>query len=295
MEKSEIPKVEFRNKQGISCGFEIMKLEDLFARQLQIKPPITHPHRVQFHNILYIAEGEGTHQIDFKDYSFQAGSLIFISKGQVHAFAAQQKVRGYILLFTTEYLEKNLIHSDVLSLYRLYSYQQYGPVVQPEDTLKEGVHDLVDNISKEYDGSVDYLKDEILRLYLKTLLLKTERIQRTVTTDQKNAAWLLHFGQFNEFLELHIASTRSVKSFAAMLNISTKHLNTICKAVAGVTAKQYIDNCMVLEMKRLLATSDNSVQEISYDFGFGESTNFVKYFKKHSGISPSQFRKTFTR
>ncbi len=77
--------------------------------------------------------------------------------------------------------------------------------------------------------------------------------------------------------------------------MSPKHLNTICKSVSGMTAKQYIDSFMILEIKRILATSDSPMQEISDNLGFEESTNFVKYFKKHSGVSPSKFRKIFTR
>lgn len=52
---------------------------------------------------------------------------------------------------------------------------------------------------------------------------------------------------------------------------------------------------MVLEIKRALATSNASVQEITYTFGFDEPTNFVKYFKKHTGYSPAQFRNMYMK
>ncbi len=271
-----------------------MPLEDLFSRRNKILPPIDHPHRVEFHNIMYITGGKGTHHIDFQPYTLSQGSLIFTSRGQVHAFDVHPEIQGYLLLFTTDYLEKNLIHSDVVSLYRLYNYHLHAPVMQPEETRGEGLHDLFEAIKQEYENPDCFAKEEILRLFLKALLLKTERIKRTVTAQQKKTEWLIRFGHFTEHLEKNISSTRSVKEFAGMLNISAKHLNTICKAVSGATAKQYIDNFVILEIKRLLATSDSSVQEISYDFGFGEPTNFVKFFKKHSGKSPSQFRKTLT-
>lgn len=272
-----------------------MNLEELLARNDKLAHPLDHPHRVKFHNIIYIAAGEGTHHIDFQPYTFSQGSLIFISRGQVHAFDVRPDIRGYIVLFTTDYLENNLIHSDVISLYRLYNYHLHAPVMQPQETRIEEFFDLFKEIEREYSNPNSFAKEEILRLLLKVVLLKTERIKRTVTTEQKNTEWLIRFGHFKEHLEKHFTSTRSVKDYAGMLSISAKHLNTICKAVAGVTAKQCIDNYMILEIKRFLATSDSSVQEISYDFGFDEPTNFVKYFKKHCGQSPSQFRKKFTK
>lgn len=294
MEIPNIPQVEFCKQNKLAIEFEIMPLETLISKRDKLLQPLDFPHRVTFHNILYITSGKGTHHVDFKPYYFSEGSLLFISQGQVHSFDVHSDIKGYLVLFTTDYLETNLIHSDVVSLNRLYSYHLHAPIMQPLETKKEGFHDLFKEIMKEYANPDHFAKEEILRLLLKVLLLKAERIKRTVTTDQKKTEWLIRFGHFKEHLEKHITSTRSVKDFAGMLNISPKHLNIICKAVAGSPAKQFIDNFMTLEIKRLLATSDSSIQEISYDMGFEEPTNFVKYFKKHSGYSPSQFRKTFT-
>lgn len=71
-----------------------------------------------------------------------------------------------------------------------------------------------------------------------------------------------------------------------MLKLSPKHLNTICKSVSARTVKQCIDDYLVEEMKRRREISGERVQEIALGFGFRESTNFIKYFKKHTGQSP---------
>lgn len=225
---------------------------------------------------------------------FRPGSLIFISKGQVHSFEVRPEVRGHVILFTSDYLEKNLIHSEVVSLHRLYNYQLHAPVMPPEETAGEGFLELVSELTREYLQPAPFGKEEILRLLLKVLLLKAERIKQTVAAEQKNTEWLILFGRFKEHLAEHIASTRNVKDLAAMLRISPKHLNTVCKAITGCTAKQFIDDSVVLEIKRQLVTSASSVQEIAFAFGFDEPTNFVKYFKKHSGLSPARFRRSYT-
>lgn len=224
----------------------------------------------------------------------ETGSLIFISRGQVHSFDVQPDIRGHVVIFTKEFLEKNLIHSEVVSLYRLYNHHLHAPVVPPLETKGEGICELISGINREYFRPDPLAKEEILRSLLKALLLKAERIKKTVNTEQKNAEWFIVFGRFREYLENHITSTRSVQDFAAMLNISTKHLNTVRKAISGCTAKQYLDDFLSLEVKRLLVTSDSSVQEISFNFGIEESTNFVKYLKKHAGVSPAKFRKAYT-
>ncbi|SLM29674.1 Transcriptional regulator, AraC family (fragment) [Desulfamplus magnetovallimortis] len=68
-------------------------------------------------------------------------------------------------------------------------------------------------------------------------------------------------------------------------------MNKIAKAITGNTVKSFIDNFVILEIKRQLAISDISIKELTYLMGFEEPTNFVKYFKKHTSHSPSQFRK----
>ena len=50
----------------------------------------------------------------------------------------------------------------------------------------------------------------------------------------------------------------------------------------------------MLEAKRILAHTTESVKEIGYDLGFDEPTNFIKYFKKHSKFTPTEFREQNT-
>lgn len=296
MENTEIPKVDFlKKKKGHEIEFEIMSIEDLFTRKDRLPYSIELPHRVQFHMVLYITAGEGKHYVDFQPYAFNTWNLIFIAKGQVHAFEVHPDIRGYLLLFTADYLKNNLSHSEIVSYQRLHNYHLHAPVMQPQESQIEAFTSLFKEIQREYADPDLFAKDEILRLLLKVLLLKAEGIKKTAFSGQKNTEWFKLFGHFQEQLEKHYAATRSVQDYAGLLKISPKHLNTICKTIAGSTAKQCIDDFLVLEMKRTLATSNGSVQEISYDFGFDEPTNFVKFFKKHSEYSPAQFRNTYKK
>ena len=131
----------------------------------------------------------------------------------------------------------------------------------------------------------------MLRLLLKLLLLKAERKRHAITPQEGNSAWVIKFGEFRNYLEKHIIETRNANDYADMMRISYKHLNEICKSISGKTAKEFIDNYVVLEIKRQLATSDHSIKELAYQLGFDEPTNFVKYFKKRTNRSPAQFKK----
>lgn len=295
MESSEIPQVEFLRKKGWRVEFEHIRLSELMARKDQLPVDITLPHRVHFHHIFYITSGRGTHHIDFVPYDFCAGSLFFVAQEQVHAFDSKPDIEGYVSIFTVDYLKKNLFHSEVASLSRLYNYHLFDPLLLPEEIEDEHFGAFFQSMDREYELRGAGGADEILRLMLKVLLLKVERVKPAITSETRNAEWYVRFDQLRGCLATCCSTTRSVRDYAEMLKLSPKHLNTICKSVAGVTAKQCIDDFLVLEIKRVLATSADSVQDIAFAFGFDEPTNFVKYFKKHAGLSPTRFRTGFTQ
>ncbi|WP_419175810.1 helix-turn-helix domain-containing protein [Desulfosediminicola sp.] len=290
-----IPHIDFCKKRAQELQIEIFSLAGLFNRRDRLEHPLEKPHRVNFYQILLITKGHGQHHIDFQPYPYQPGTLLMVSKNQVHAFTVQPEVDGLVLLFTDTFLEKNMTHDDVVSLNRLMNYHLRSPLIEPAATEREEIASLIDQMVREYRNPDHFAKEEILRLQLKQLLLKIERIQHRVSTPPQNLEWFTTFELFRTLLEQHFSSTRNVVDYAEMLGKSTKHLGRICKAMTNSTAKEFIDSYTVLEIKRHLATSSEPIQELTYQCGFDEATNFVKFFKKHTGQSPARFRKNFTK
>jgi AraC-like DNA-binding protein len=291
----EIPNISFLKTEKAEIEFEILTLSSLFSRSDKLKFSLNKPHRVDFYHILFITKGTGIHYIDFRPYNYSEGSILFISKGQVHVYEVRPDVDGFMILFTEAFLSKNLIHSDILSFYRLYNYYLHSPIMQPEEIGKENFVNIISEMHEEYNLSDDFTKEEILRLLLKLLLLKAERIKRTLISGQKNSEWFIRFGVFRNQLERHFTETRNANEYARMMKISYKHLNEICKSIAGTTAKEFIDKFLILEIKRHLSMSDIPIKELTYKLGFDEPTNLVKFFKKHTGHSPSQFKHLLTK
>lgn len=290
----EIPKITFSKKSKTEIEFEIFTISSLFSRQDRLDHALDKPQRVDFYHVIYMTKGTGVHYIDFNPYQYTEGSIIFVSKGQVHAFDVRSDTDGFLILFTDDFLSRNLIHSDILSFYRLYNYHLHEPVIQPEETGGDVFKIIVNEIYWEYLLSNNFAKEEILRLLLKLLLLRAERIKRTLIPKEKNTEWFTTFSVFKNHLEKHFAETRNASDYAKMMNISYKHLNEVCKSITGNTAKAFIDQFIILEIKRRLAVSDNTVKELTFALGFDEPTNFVKFFKKHTSQSPSQFKKKLT-
>lgn len=86
------------------------------------------------------------------------------------------------------------------------------------------------------------------------------------------------------------AATTSWLAYAHRLGCSSRSLNRACRAIADVSAKDVIVARIVLGAKRRLALTDDPVAAISQQMGFDEATNFMKYFRRETGTTPTAFR-----
>ncbi len=88
----------------------------------------------------------------------------------------------------------------------------------------------------------------------------------------------------------HFRNAKDVSFYAEKLCVSPKYLSSLVKQIAGKPAKECIDYCVILESKVLL-NSSYTIQEVSQQLNFPNQSFFGKYFKKHTGMSPLNYRR----
>ncbi|XZF15560.1 helix-turn-helix domain-containing protein [Chitinophagaceae bacterium MMS25-I14] len=81
-----------------------------------------------------------------------------------------------------------------------------------------------------------------------------------------------------------------IKDFAAKLNIHSSHFSSIVKLVTGKSPSDFIEQRLMREAKKLLCETTLSISDICYRLNFNEPTNFTKFFKAMTGITPRQYR-----
>lgn len=99
------------------------------------------------------------------------------------------------------------------------------------------------------------------------------------------------FQQFIKLVSTHYREEREVSFYAQELCISTRYLSSIVRLTTNHTAKDIIDHAVVLEIKMLLRSTRLSVQEIAYQLHFPDQSYLGRFFRKHTGKSPTEFRK----
>ena len=99
------------------------------------------------------------------------------------------------------------------------------------------------------------------------------------------------YSQFISQVVNYCRTYSDVHFYADQLNVSSRYLAQVTRRISGKTPKNIIDEYIVKEIERELATTTHTVQEIANSFGFSSQAHLTKFFKKMNGTTPSMFRK----
>ncbi|SDM24187.1 AraC family transcriptional regulator [Kriegella aquimaris] len=285
---SDIQKYGF--KEGLPQEFEIVKLAELFQ---DFSKDLTSPHRTEFYQIIWFQKGTRTHMVDFNPISIKHNTLLFLDKNSVQCFDDKAAMDGIVLLFTdsffckseadTKFLRSSFLFNDLHSISTIEA-RELTPIFANFFRLME----------IELKNPLDHYQSDILRNYLQNFLLLAERERKNQnSTTVYKGADLECVIRFRDLLDQQFQEQKSVSKYAVQMNITQKRLNLATLKVMDVTPKQMIDSRVLLEAKRLLVHTSDSVKQVGFKLGFEEPTNFVKYFRKHHKVTPTEFRNGF--
>ena len=165
------------------------------------------------------------------------------------------------------------------------------PVIHLDD-IEERKFELLHDVFLDELETKDNIQAEMLRMLMARFIIKGTRLLKNkegiIETPKSTKVDLLR--SFNFLVEQHFRTEHSVGFYAEMLFKSPKTLsNNFAKL--NRSPLQIIHDRIVLEVKRLLIYTDKSSKEIAYEVGFEDASHLSRLFKKHTSLSPSQFKK----
>jgi len=286
-QKTEIKKYTFKN--GFPVEFEIVSLTTLYENN---KAALIVPHRTSFYHILLFKDNVTSHNVDFKSLKINSGTLVFLNKDVVQQFS-NTPAKGTAILFSEDFFARTDKDLQILKSSVLFN-DLFEIATIDTTTADPSILQLFKALETEANKSFDGFQSDILHNYLSNLLLYSEREYRRTSFKQVAKSDELDFTLlFKDLVETHFRANRQVSFFIKKMNITEKRLNKATTKILGKTPKTVIDERVILECKRLLSYSSQSAKEIGYQLGFDEPTNFIKYFKKHTAITPFDFRNNF--
>jgi AraC-like DNA-binding protein len=132
----------------------------------------------------------------------------------------------------------------------------------------------------------------MVHAYLNIILLKLKtrfiHDKKSEVSDSKSKTQKMTL--FKKLVNESFLTHQPVSSYASSLNVSPNYLNALCKKHEGRSAIQLIHERLLLESKRLLYATDMDIKEISFHLNFEDVPYFNRFFKKHTNLTPVQYR-----
>ena len=255
-----------------------------------------YPTRLDAFAILFCSEGSLSSTSGLRRPTLDAKMLFVLLPGlilQVESIRPESSV--YTVICEEEFIRR--INIDIKLLSRLFLSVEKQPCLRLCEAEWAGITGSFAEIrSESLPRPGDVYSPEILRSMIRTLAYKVCRIigrhieSQPAPETSARSRNDEYFNQFMSELTKHYMQERSVGFYAGQLHLTPKYLTTIIRKTSGRTAAEWIDDYVVLEAKNLLKYSTMSIQEIAYCLNFPNQSFFGKYFRSHTGMTPSAYR-----
>lgn len=252
---------------------------------------INHPEKIDSYNIFWIKEGKGTYHIDFKEYSFDGSVLFFLSPGQVFSVETEKIKEAYRLSFVRDFYCIQTHDKEVACNGVLFNNIYETPFVKPCGNDSKKLNFILENLIEEFNNE-NTAQYDMLQSYLKQFIILSVRVKKEDSIAKETIGSKL-FKDFSTLVEFNYTKIHSVTNYAERLGLSPKSLSKHFQKIGTQTPSDFIKERILLEAKRKLIYTNDSVKEIAFDLGFNDPAYFSRFFTKTIEKSPLQFKKEF--
>ena len=231
-------------------------------------------------------------QVDFQEIEMKTDSLLFINPHVI--LKPCETIGGQLMHFNRDFYCVEIHDHEVACDGILYNNVFEIPFISLNEEQSAEIQKIISDIHYELKNE-DSGTEEMLRTLLKLIILKSTRIwkQQHHLAENVQQADVQFLRKFSKLVEQHFKTLHTVADYADLLCITPKNLSKKISLLSKETPNDIIKNRIILESKRLLAHTKMTVKEIAYSLNYEDNAYFVRFFKKHTGISPTSFRKQF--
>ncbi|MGM9759279.1 MAG: helix-turn-helix domain-containing protein [Parabacteroides sp.] len=292
-----LPLVEIADMNKAIVGIEHFQ-NDLSIAEMRGTPMeaahMATPVRMNALAFVLITQGTTRIDIDYKPYEIGPNHLVVIMPTHAISTAiSSPDFRAKLVIISKEYIEICRPSSSGPSIVH-YMQIRKSPCFQlkADDTLF--LDQYIESIREKIKDHTHLFQRERLQNALIGLFLEIANIlgqnKDSVSTMKLSRKEEL-FEQFLQLLYVHCKEQHVVSFYADKLFITPQYLSLVLKGLTGKSANKWIDDALIMEARVLLKAPQATVQQVADALHFSDQSTFGKFFKKHMGISPLEYRK----
>lgn len=274
----------FELSPDAKAGIVIVNMENQEVEEHDVSKP----HRDNHCQLMLAVKGEFRLNIDFEIIDFTAPALICVFPEAVHYVSEVKNPKGWMISF-----DPSLINKEVLQLLENKFNNPF--LLDQESVFFQQIIILFDLMEKvQLRDTNSYIQKSINSLLNALLsLIAGELVANLPAEKGKENRSITIKENFIKLSKEHFKTWKQPAQYASALSISASHLNDTVKSLTGSPVSAHIQEASIMEAKRLLYFTEQTVKEIAYEVGYNEPVYFGKLFKKITKLTPLEFRKKF--
>lgn len=259
----------------------------------------TKPHWHYFTEMIYLVSGKMLAEVDDRVYTMNPGDMVIFHPKQIHSFRDHPESDGELQFYGIKFDEMILSNTTPGSpkLPRLLENANKGDtpynLITAEELQYNPVKLFFENCIWEtthrefgYDikvaSTISLIVTELIRIWLR----KGFKFSSRSTFDQFSSK---DFSVL-EYIDKHSSENINIEELAQNCGMCYSNFAKQFKAQFGKTCKEYIEFVRICKADTLLLYTDKTLDYISQETGFTDSSHFIRTYKKIKGITPKQRR-----
>ena len=239
-------------------------------------------------------EGETSVSFNLHEFRLKKDSMFIFTPKNILQVPSQQYFKADVIAISPDFMRR--INIDIKNMMPLFLKFVENPALTLTPEESRSMRGMIAQIERETRGPETHFSFDIVSGLIAATIYKVGDIMYHYLAEHPEEQNNSHnraeeyFKQFTHLLGEHFREERSVGFYARQLCITPKYLTTLIKRISGQSVSEWIDNYVILEAKTLLKYSTMSIQEIAYYLNFPNQSFFGSYFKRNTGMSPSQYK-----
>lgn len=269
-------------------GDDILLIDNSHTMRAELSSD-NEPFRIDMTMAIIYEQGSADLKINMRDYHIEAPAVLLVLNDQIYQSAGHSEdLRSKVILMSRSFSDSLFANSG--EILPLKSSIMKNPVmkIENEENVFGQFFQLLQNIaaSPRQEFKIESARHLTLSMFYGYSHLKHEVNEIKSTNSRQEEI----FTKFTELLERHHKKEREIAFYADKMCITSKHLSQVIKDYTGKTALGIIEEYVIAEAKSMLLSTTMSIQQISDELNFPSQSVFGKYFKRVTGISPSEYR-----